>query len=83
MSLIFQVRDIHIHPELFSVENGLLTPTFKTKRNDVRKYFADQIGAMYSKMADAIKSWNIIHSTYFLYPVFHNIFVVLSFNICD
>ncbi|RUS76771.1 hypothetical protein EGW08_015478 [Elysia chlorotica] len=56
LSSLEQVRDIHIHPELFSVDNGLLTPTFKTKRNDVRKYFAEPIGSMYSKMADVVKS---------------------------
>ncbi|XP_059168578.1 long-chain-fatty-acid--CoA ligase 1-like isoform X2 [Physella acuta] len=41
------VKDIHIHPELFSVENGMLTPTFKTKRQDVSKYFANEIKEMY------------------------------------
>ena len=45
-----QVRDIHLHPELFSVENGLLTPTFKTKRQDLKKKFQPQIDEMYSKL---------------------------------
>lgn len=44
-----QVKDIHIHDELFSLENGLLTPTFKSKRPALRKYFADQFKAMYDK----------------------------------
>ncbi|OPL20298.1 long-chain-fatty-acid-5-like ligase, partial [Mytilus galloprovincialis] len=37
------VRDIYVHPELFSVENGLLTPTFKAKRQDLKKVFQPQI----------------------------------------
>ncbi|GFN86278.1 long-chain-fatty-acid--coa ligase 5 [Plakobranchus ocellatus] len=56
LSSLEQMRDIYIHSELFSVENGLLTPTFKTKRNDVRKYFTKEIAEMYSQMADTIKS---------------------------
>jgi long-chain acyl-CoA synthetase len=42
-----QVKDIYLHPELFSLENGLLTPTFKTKRNELQKYFQNQIDFMY------------------------------------
>lgn len=45
-----QVKDIYIFPELFSVENGLLTPTFKAKRNEVKKYFLSQIEEMYSHL---------------------------------
>ena len=47
----FQVKDIYLHPELFSVENGLLTPTFKTKRQEVQKYFAQQIDDMYRHLS--------------------------------
>ncbi|XP_076074445.1 long-chain-fatty-acid--CoA ligase 1-like isoform X4 [Mytilus galloprovincialis] len=45
-----QVRDIYVHPELFSVENGLLTPTFKAKRQDLKKVFQPQIDEMYTKL---------------------------------
>ncbi|KFP80666.1 PREDICTED: long-chain-fatty-acid--CoA ligase 5 [Acanthisitta chloris] len=43
-----QVKDLYIHTEMFSVENGLLTPTLKAKRADVVKVFHDQIEALYS-----------------------------------
>lgn len=42
-----QVKDIYVYPELFSVENGLLTPTFKSKRHDLKKFFANEIVQMY------------------------------------
>ncbi|XP_041317186.1 long-chain-fatty-acid--CoA ligase 5 isoform X2 [Pyrgilauda ruficollis] len=43
-----QVKDLYIHTELFSVENGLLTPTLKAKRGDLVKYFQKEIEALYS-----------------------------------
>ncbi|KAJ6669055.1 hypothetical protein lerEdw1_007864 [Lerista edwardsae] len=43
-----QVKDIYVHPEMFTVENGLLTPTLKAKRADVSKYFRSQIDALYA-----------------------------------
>ncbi|KAK3598870.1 hypothetical protein CHS0354_008618 [Potamilus streckersoni] len=42
-----QVKDIILHPELFSVENGLLTPTFKNKRPQLRTTFKSQIENLY------------------------------------
>jgi long-chain acyl-CoA synthetase len=56
LSSLEQVKDIKLHPELFSVDNGLLTPTFKTKRNELGKYFATDIANMYNKMTEATKS---------------------------
>ncbi|KAL8565051.1 hypothetical protein ACOMHN_003427 [Nucella lapillus] len=44
------VKDLYVQPELFSVENGLLTPTFKAKRQELAKYFRPQIEEMYSKL---------------------------------
>ncbi|KAK7111907.1 long-chain-fatty-acid--CoA ligase 5-like isoform X1 [Littorina saxatilis] len=44
------VKAIHVYPELFSVENGLLTPTFKSKRQEMAKFFRPQIEEMYSKL---------------------------------
>ncbi|CAG5136565.1 unnamed protein product [Candidula unifasciata] len=56
LSSLEQVKDIKLHPELFSVDNGLLTPTFKTKRHEIFKFFADDIAQMYNRMAEATQS---------------------------
>ncbi|KAM7419328.1 hypothetical protein PAMA_016444 [Pampus argenteus] len=45
-----QVRDIMLHPEMFSVQNGLLTPTLKAKRAELRSYFREQIDELYAKI---------------------------------
>ena len=45
-----QVKDILVTPEVWSVENDLLTPTFKVKRNALKKAFQPQIDNMYSKL---------------------------------
>uniref|UniRef100_A0A672ZTJ9 Long-chain-fatty-acid--CoA ligase n=1 Tax=Sphaeramia orbicularis TaxID=375764 RepID=A0A672ZTJ9_9TELE len=45
-----QVRDIALHLEMFSVQNGLLTPTLKAKRAELRNHFREQIDAMYAKI---------------------------------
>ncbi|XP_044202935.1 long-chain-fatty-acid--CoA ligase 1a isoform X1 [Thunnus albacares] len=45
-----QVRDIMLHPEMFSVQNGLLTPTLKAKRVELRSHFRDQIDELYAKI---------------------------------
>ncbi|XP_077887162.1 long-chain-fatty-acid--CoA ligase 1 isoform X3 [Ictidomys tridecemlineatus] len=43
-----QVKGITLHPELFSVNNGLLTPTMKAKRPELRNYFRSQIDELYA-----------------------------------
>ena len=48
--LLKQAKDIYLHPELFTIENNLLTPTMKTKRPEVVKYFAKDIEEMYKNI---------------------------------
>ena len=43
-------RDVHLHHELFSIDNNLLTPTMKSKRNELQKYFQKEIDFMYKDM---------------------------------
>ncbi|XP_060771226.1 long-chain-fatty-acid--CoA ligase 1b [Neoarius graeffei] len=44
-----QVKDIALHAEMFSIQNGLLTPTLKAKRAELRNHFRQQIDQLYSK----------------------------------
>ncbi|XP_071670874.1 long-chain-fatty-acid--CoA ligase 6 isoform X5 [Patagioenas fasciata] len=46
-----QVKAIYIHSDMFSVQNGLLTPTFKAKRPELRDYFKKQIEELYSSIS--------------------------------
>ncbi|CAN9510350.1 unnamed protein product [Ophioblennius macclurei] len=45
-----QVKDIALHQEMFSVQNGLLTPTLKAKRAELQSRFRDQINTLYAKI---------------------------------
>ena len=42
---------VHLTSTLFSVENDLLTPTFKLKRNEAKKFFKTQIKELYKGAA--------------------------------
>ncbi len=46
----FQVKDIYLHPDLFSYQNGLLNSAGKLKRKTVEKYFKPQLEDMYAKI---------------------------------
>jgi long-chain acyl-CoA synthetase len=46
-----RVRAVYLTLEPWSVENGLLTPTLKLKRPEVKKRFADEISNLYSEQA--------------------------------
>ncbi|SNX86732.1 related to Long-chain-fatty-acid--CoA ligase 6 [Melanopsichium pennsylvanicum] len=43
------MKGLFLTMEPFSVENGLLTPTFKVKRHEAIKHFKDQIEAVYAQ----------------------------------
>ncbi|XP_074098028.1 long-chain-fatty-acid--CoA ligase 5 isoform X1 [Cotesia typhae] len=45
-----QVKDIYLHPDPFSIQNGLLTPTLKTKRPQLKAYFKPQIEDLYQNL---------------------------------
>ncbi|XP_032079500.1 long-chain-fatty-acid--CoA ligase 1 isoform X2 [Thamnophis elegans] len=45
-----QIKNIALHSEMFSIENGLLTPTLKAKRPELRKYFSSQIEELYANV---------------------------------
>ena len=47
--VVLQVKDLLIIPEPFSIENDMLTPTLKTKRNVIKKNFKKQLDDLYSK----------------------------------
>lgn len=49
-SSLVQVKDIYLHPEQFTVENGLLTPTLKAKRAELKTLFQPQINQLYANM---------------------------------
>uniref|UniRef100_G3NHF0 Long-chain-fatty-acid--CoA ligase n=1 Tax=Gasterosteus aculeatus aculeatus TaxID=481459 RepID=G3NHF0_GASAC len=44
------VKDLYLHPEQFTIENGLLTPTLKAKRAELTALFQPQITTLYAKL---------------------------------
>jgi long-chain acyl-CoA synthetase len=53
------VSNIHLHPELFSQENGLITSTLKTRRGAARQYFQDKIQSLYNLGEKVTKPINV------------------------
>ncbi|KAF7043261.1 hypothetical protein CFC21_052645 [Triticum aestivum] len=47
------VKAVTLVAEPFTLENGLLTPTFKVKRPQAKAYFAKEITDMYAQLLDA------------------------------
>ncbi|XP_043230941.1 long-chain-fatty-acid--CoA ligase 5-like [Amphibalanus amphitrite] len=45
-----KIKDVYLSPEPLSTENGLLTPTLKAKRPQIRRHFQAQIADMYSRL---------------------------------
>ncbi|GFY69054.1 long-chain-fatty-acid--CoA ligase 5 [Trichonephila inaurata madagascariensis] len=52
LNAIEQVKDIHLHPDVLTSDEGFLTPTSKMKRYVCRKYFAEQIERLYKSMKE-------------------------------
>ncbi|XP_041947021.1 long-chain-fatty-acid--CoA ligase 6 isoform X2 [Alosa sapidissima] len=46
-----QVKDIYVHNEMFSIQNGLLTPTLKAKRPELKEYFKEKIEQLYTNIS--------------------------------
>jgi len=44
------VKKLHFHPEPFSLEQGLITPTFKLKRPQLKAFFQPQIAKLYENL---------------------------------
>ena len=53
LSSLEKPKEFILWPELCSVENNLLTSTFKMKRNVAKEVFKTQIDAMYEKVTQA------------------------------
>lgn len=47
----FKVKNIYLHNEMFTIQNGLLTPTLKAKRPELKEFFKDKIEELYSSMS--------------------------------
>mmetsp|Transcript_33009 Transcript_33009/g.43448 ORF Transcript_33009/g.43448 Transcript_33009/m.43448 type:complete len:776 (-) Transcript_33009:356-2683(-) len=45
-----KVKKFHLNAEAFSADNGLLTPTFKLKRPEAKKFFQKEIDTMYGSL---------------------------------
>lgn len=45
------MKNIYIHTEMFSIENGLLTPTLKAKRPELKEFFKEEIDQLYSSIS--------------------------------
>ena len=46
------VRAIYLEENMFSVENDLLTPTFKLKRHEAKKKYKQELEKMYASLAE-------------------------------
>lgn len=53
------VSNIHLHPELFSQENGLITSTLKTRRAAARQHFRSIIESLYTLGEKIVKPINV------------------------
>lgn len=54
------VSNIHLHPKLFSQENGLITSTLKTRRAAARQHFRNIIRSLYALEEKIVKPINVV-----------------------
>lgn len=47
-----QMRSVYLTPNEFSIENDLLTPTFKLRRENAKKVYESQIEIMYASLSN-------------------------------
>ncbi|TPX59839.1 hypothetical protein PhCBS80983_g02251 [Powellomyces hirtus] len=45
------VRAIHLETAVWGVDNGMMTPTFKLKRNEAAEKYRDELTALYAELA--------------------------------
>lgn len=63
----FKVKNIYIQEEMFSIQNGLLTPTLKAKRPELKEFFKDKIEELYS----SVSLWRPANIIILLHPSHH------------
>ncbi|KAI8085806.1 uncharacterized protein B0P05DRAFT_570009 [Gilbertella persicaria] len=51
-----QAKAIYLESEPFAIENDLLTPTFKVKRPQAKKYYESQIAQLYESLANKVQA---------------------------
>ncbi|ETV95054.1 hypothetical protein H310_11352 [Aphanomyces invadans] len=54
------IKALKLIPTPFSVENDLMTPTFKLKRNEAKKAFLHDIDDLYAKCGDLVAGHNVL-----------------------
>ena len=45
-----RVKMVHLDPQQWDVDNGLMTPSFKLKRNQLQKHYQKYIDEMYAQI---------------------------------
>jgi len=51
LSSLEKPQELYLTEEAFSIENNILTPTFKLKRNIARDMYKDQLDQLYVELA--------------------------------